>query len=268
MKKDFLILTSLMFAGCVEEPEAICVPNSGDTELKFGAAVIAAGSGDEIDFYFDEVGTSFLYIDGECRWWGARGLSEMSETRTGVLSQAQAERISEEVQYREWKTWNGETWDNVSTSHYGTAAFYRPGSHFKCNGNCDLMNSVSSIRDELWDGAESMTGGIWAWADDEGSPVEIAKLAGGRMVYDWPFSVTYDELMDEVQTVDEGDRHPAYLETDPDALVALRAIRLEHDRETDGHFLFFAINDSQAIAVHIRDALPIENDLGFIEELW
>jgi hypothetical protein len=30
----------------------------------------------------------------------------------------------------------------------------------------------------------------------------------------------------------------------------------------------FAINDSQAVSVHIRDAIPIENELGFIEEVW
>jgi hypothetical protein len=268
MKKELLFLTLLMLAGCAEKPETICVPNSGDTELKFGAAVIAAGSGDEITFYFGEVGVSYLYIDGECRWWGSRSLSQMSETRMGVLSQEQADSISAQVEYREWKNWNGETWNHVSTLHYGTAAFFRPGSYFKCDGDCDLMNSVGSIRDELWDDGKSMTGGIWAWADDEGSPVEIANLVDGRMVYDWPFSVTYEELMVEAQTVDEGDRHPAYLETDPDALATLREIRLEHDRETDGHFLFFAINDSQGVTVHIRDALPIENNLGFIEEIW
>jgi hypothetical protein len=270
MKKEFFASMVLTVAACAEdlEPEAICVPGSGDTELKFGAAVIGVNSSDSVDFYFREVGASYLYIDGGCRWWGNPSLLDMNETRTGVLSQEQAERISAQVQYRKWKDWNGESWDNTSTSHYGVAAFYRPGSWFGCAGGCELIESVGSIRDELWADSESLTGGIWAWVDNTVPPVEFANIVGGLEIYDWPFSVTYEEFLGEVQALDDGDRFSAYLETDPDAVKALRRIRLEHDRETEGYFLFFGINDSQGVTVHIRDALPIENDLGFIEEVW
>ena len=110
--------------------EDIC---DGSDGMRF--AMTSGGGFVPIDYFFrSPYGSSFLFLDGHCRYYtsGSQG-----EIRTGTLSKAQARQLSAASGYASLQAWSKTPSDNPGCADGGDTTLYRPGFQAGCYCGCD-----------------------------------------------------------------------------------------------------------------------------------
>lgn len=265
----------------------------GSTDLRFGTwgsvdpSRVAAGS-----TVFYELGSHWLYIDGQCRYWAHVNNvfgDDWRPVRQGILTPSDDERISTEFRYGEWpslaKVWVG----NEGSSHPSSLLFYNGQLAVECVGCCqaapssdegfqtvcDISRKRFDLVAELYSRGQDVSGPIRLRAYPGVDPSEadpIDHTPESITAIEWPLA---EPLEDVALTWEEigyaakfGD---SYMVTDPDAVAAFR---LSRDKFLSGALgpTFYNVmvvtprSSAERYFLYFRDAIPLENARGMVFE--
>jgi hypothetical protein len=144
-------------------------------------------------FFTNPHGTSYLVVDGQCRFY-AMSLTD-GAIRTGTLSEADAALLANDINFAGLAAWNG--MQSGLGSDCGTSDVLRPGAVVECICNCAADAPVglrSAVRGAAsWTARVAMQG-----APFEGSVRAMAQEIPGqpqRTPVAWPLSQPMQEIV-------------------------------------------------------------------------
>lgn len=221
-------------------------------------------------------GYSFLYLDGQCRYWafprGDDGTSDSvwSEVVTGVLSAEQEEQLKEEISVVDWQRWDQETFREDSLSDGATALFWTPDAVFSCYGDCqngarnDIRSNVRSWIEKLAEQGEPVDGEVRVLAVT--MPESVVNQDRPHPVQPAPAGLDLG-----AHAFDEGEHYCVGdgVLVSGEAAEALRRYRREYTHGEHGDFWYSYLpieaDDGKQYMVYMRDVMPIEDSDGIVQ---
>jgi hypothetical protein len=239
-----------------------------------------------------ELGSHWLYIDGQCKYWAHinnESGDDWRPAREGVLSEADEERISAEFMYGAWpslaKVWVG----SDLPSHPSAETFYNgqlavqcvgccgtpPGAEEGFRTVCEMSRKRFDLVAELYSRGQDMSGPLRLRSYPGVDPREeeaIDHTPETVTSFEWPVAEPLENVALTWQEVEFGSTlGDSYIVTDAEALGAFRAAR---DRLLSGalgptlHNVMVVTpeNSADRYFLYFRDAIPLENARGMIFE--
>jgi hypothetical protein len=243
-------------------PAVLC---DGSEDVRF-LWVDGIFSGSEYWRFADDRGSGFLAIDGQCRFWRARGGT--GPVTSGTLSAEDAAAFSSAIGYErfaEYPRYN----DQEGCVDEGLTRIWSPDGRAHCICACyedsglegwlQVINAIRSpVLDDLFASGQSMAGPLrlaligYARLIDVGEPWPLSRAPAENETYPVDFDLL---LLDESSGVEI---------TDPGELSALRAARdtyIERDTSLGYTPLVWTDPDTQQpVSFHmlLRDELPAQ----------
>ena len=230
--------------GEVAEPLAIC---DGSEEIRFGYDASGGFFSNRSIAFFEQYGTSFLYVRGDCRYVAARAPD--GRFSAGTLSAEDADELSSEAGYR--------TLDRRARGPERPPCFDAPVErmhgpsatlHCSCCGGL-VPRTVARLTDQGTPLAAAVTLAV-ASANETPEPSWPA----------WPLATPISRFSISPRTIPgpgDGERVD-----DPDDAASLHALRREFAQVRDDVPVTFVRNGSLAYALFIRDELPEDMEAG------
>jgi len=153
-------------------PQKIC---NGEARITFSFVTLLPLSDTEPGSQLVwENGSSYLRIDGQCRFWTfgtSQGNSPLDDIRTGTLSAADADKIAADLRFGEWAGLQG---DHGRGFNGATAAMLSNGvSEVVCWALCTHPNAPAAMRD-LFTKATTVLDRLSALGQPMTGPVRLA----------------------------------------------------------------------------------------------
>ncbi|MCG5053207.1 MAG: hypothetical protein KA712_09640 [Myxococcales bacterium] len=220
-----------------------------------------------------ENGHEFIFIDGKCRYWVAsRSVhGPLGETRTGVLSPPEVQSIEIRLKLNTWSALEGVHKPEVQVNDASPLRLAVNGLSVLCTDSCSsgqpqvvaIFKEARVLLKELFDKGTALDG-----------PVRIAvvPLDGTFVSWNsgpapWPLSKPLESFVSPSEALPRGKGH---LVEGADA-QALRRLRDMQRAETFaplkdvGSSIPIGSNSSSVLhALYLRDALPIEDEMGLV----
>lgn len=231
---------------------ATAVPNQvlcdGSTDIRLALT----NGGGMVDVSYDFVhpyGYSFLFIDGQCRYWISQ---ESGELREGVLAAADALDVEERVAYDRLAELEG---DDSSCPDAGSATIRGPSHEASCSCGCDtdakqvVFDGLSALEAELWNRAQAQDWSLSAARTDYLMTVGTASV--------WPLSWPVTDL--PLLEYSGGVSSSGMPITDANDRAKLRALRAEVNQRQPGTEVIRLTTDPEpALGVVLHEHLPAE----------
>jgi hypothetical protein len=263
--------------GCAQQgvvaPE-ICV---GSTELKLGALTLPPvgrlGPGEQVAV---ENGSSFLYVDGTCRYWVQTNRHSLAweSSRSGVLDDAGQQRVLESLQYGRWAEWDGD-WSppNGADDAAPLILYQGPAGQplIACRGMC-MGDPVPADLQAVAKGFEPLLDLLWTQAQDVQGPIRFVVVSHPSTDNEVPLRWPLDSLDPASIAISPQDASTmAYgmgrVTSTEEEAGAFRALRQEFRMTPNARFTpHIPVQDAAGnrYRFHMRDALPLEDERGLI----
>ncbi|AWV88286.1 hypothetical protein [Bradymonas sediminis] len=223
-----------------------------------------------------ENGSSFLYVDGQCRYWAFPreddGVSDntWSEVATGELSAEQEAELKDELSVVEWQRWDQEGFQENPANDGGAATFWMPNTTFSCSGGCG-----SGERNEIHQNVRSWMGKLAKRGEPVRSDVrilaEVVPESVLRQNREHPVQPAPAGLDLGAHAFEAGDHYCAGngVLVSGEAANTLRRYRREYAHGEHGAFWYSYLPieavDGQQYMVYMRDTTPLEAANGLVK---
>lgn len=259
--------------GCLDDV-TLC---DGSDDIRLAYRTVGGNPFSEQRVLFEN-GYSYLYVDGQCRYWAypgegtGTGEDPLSDVVTGTLTAEQESQIKEDLDVVEWQRWDGESFHESGLMDGGTAIFWMPSAAYHCYGDCQ-----SSLRNDIRKNVRRWIGKLI----EEGDPVEGAVRVAAIVM---PESVLRQNRPHPVQPAPAGfdlQEHAVSIGdassicagdgilVEGEAADTLRRYRREYQNEEHGAFWYRYLpledEEGQQYMVYVRDATPLEDANGLVQ---
>src|SRR5690554_7947919 len=147
-----LILYVLLIASCGSDTDLediILCDGSNDIRLAYHTKSSGTMPNHRV---LVENGSTFLYLDGQCRYWvfprenDGPSTSMWSDVVSGKLTEDQEAQLKRDLAVIQWQRWHQTTFHASGVFDAGTATFWTPTAAFQCTGECGskLRNSIQT----------------------------------------------------------------------------------------------------------------------------
>lgn len=251
-------------------PRALC---GGEARVTFTYVRVAAlarhAPGSQVIW---ENGTTYLYIDGQCRYWvfgNSRGVNETDETRTGTLAAADARRLAQEIKYADWPTLKGE-WRGML--HDATPDVFTDGTNtISCEAKCSFAGPPPAVR-ELYTVIDGWLDLLNAAGQPMTGPVRLAVVNLEDSYPGWPHKFADWPLSDPMAgyVVPYTITRPGTSKrVEAPGAALLRDLRARQRMRAfspagTGSFIPVRERNGPLHGLYLRDVLPFENAQGLV----
>jgi len=275
-----LILYVLLIASCGSDTDLediILCDGSNDIRLAYHTKSSGTMPNHRV---LVENGYTFLYLDGQCRYWvfprenDGPSTSMWSDVVSGKLTEDQEAQLKRDLAVIQWQRWHQTTFHASGVFDAGTATFWTPTAAFQCTGECGskLRNSIQT--------------NIGTWIRtlaEQGDPVYGAMRVAAVIM---PDSILRQNRPHPVQAAPAGLslslKEHAVSEAEAtflcngdgflvtgDAAETLRRYRREYYNREYGDFWYVYLpikdEDGTMYMVYARDTIPLEDDRGLVQ---
>ncbi|AWV88283.1 hypothetical protein [Bradymonas sediminis] len=221
-----------------------------------------------------ENGYSFLYLDGQCRYWAfpreydGSSDSIWSDVVTGKLTPGQEAKLKDDLSVIQWQAWDQKHFHEPGLFDAGTATFWTPMAMFQCSGDCG-----SNLREEIYTNTRTWIRTLAEQGDPVEGAVRVAAIIMPDEALPNPLQPVPEDIDLREHAVSFGDAYnicfgDGILVTG-DVADTLRRYRREYYGGKYGNFdyryLPLEAADGQKYMVYVRDTTPPEGDNGLVQ---
>jgi hypothetical protein len=236
-----------------------------------------------------ELGSNWLYVDGQCNYWVHAGDAQAGSwfpVRRGRLNEQEAGRIAADFRYESWEDVAGR-WGEEQPIDGSWTVFFDGTRSVSCFGACerpaegqdrrrfDLVRAMvtrqRSLVEELYGRSMNIDSGQMRLLTYSGrDPVEGSDLTPRTAVsVEWPLTQSITDVAVSVEDAFSRGYGESFLVAGDMDTSALRAVRRQFLAgelgPTINNVLVTTPRDSEErYFLYFRDTVPLENDQGLI----
>lgn len=271
-----IILLTLLVAslGCEEDLEEATLCDGSD-DIRLAYRTLGGNPAPERKL-LSENGYTYLYVDGQCRYWAypgegdGTGGSPRSDVVTGTLTAEQESQLKEDLDVVEWQRWDQESFHEDGLFDGTTATFWMPTAAYYCYGDCQ-----SSKRNNIRKSVRRWIGELIEDGEPVEGPVRVAvfkvpNIGSPPSHPTQPAPAGFDLQEHALSTGDASSTCAGEgILVEGEAAETLRRYRREYQAEEHGSFWYYYLplvaQGGQQYRVYVRDATPLEDANGLVQ---